>query len=119
LGHYYRHLFQTVKYINGQPKELFPYKEKYNYIKTLRAQLGNYEQALLLYNSISPLGEPWELDSSITDENLKLITKYNLLKNIPPDFTGSINPKDYYPNIFYESDNKRTPKRIELEKNYK
>ena len=118
LGHYYRHLFQTVKYINEQPTGLFTYKEKYDYIKTLRAQLGTHEQALLLYNSISPLGEPWELATTITDENHKLITKYNLLKNIPFGFTKGINPKDYYPNIFYEIDDTQTARRTELEKLY-
>ncbi|MFN0215874.1 MAG: putative phage abortive infection protein [Saprospiraceae bacterium] len=118
LGHYYRHLFQTVKYINEQPKTLFTYKEKYDYIKILRAQLGTHEQALLLYNSISPLGEPWELDAKITKENQKLITKYNLLKNIPFGFTKEIDPKDYYPNIYYEIDDKEPTKRAELEKLY-
>jgi hypothetical protein len=118
LGHYYRHLFQTVKYINEQPKSLFTYMEKYDYIKILRAQLGTHEQALLLYNSISPLGQPWELDPKITDENKKLITKYNLLKNIPFGFTKEINPKDYYPDIYYETDDIKPTKRAELEKLY-
>lgn len=118
LGHYYRHLFQTVKYINEQPTILFTYKEKYEYIKILRAQLGTYEQALLLYNSISPLGEPWELATTITNENHKLITKYNLLKNIPFGFTKEIDPKDYYPNIFYENDQVISTRRKELENIY-
>ncbi len=114
LGHYYRHLFQSVNYINNQPSNLFSYKEKYDYIKTLRAQLGTHEQALLLYNCISPLGEPWKLSKLITDENRKLITKYNLLKNIPFGFTKEIDPKDYFPDIHYESDNILTNRRKEL-----
>lgn len=118
LGHYYRHLFQTVNYINEQPTDLFSYKEKSDYIKILRAQLGTHEQALLLYNSISPLGELWELGTAISDENYKLITKYNLVKNMPLGFTKEINPKDYYPNVFYEIDDTKTTRRIELEKIY-
>jgi hypothetical protein len=39
LGHYFRHMFQ--------PANLFSYKDKYNYIKTLRAQLSTHEQAIL------------------------------------------------------------------------
>lgn len=59
LGQYFRHLFQTVKYINE--KEILKKEEKYNYIKTLRAQLSTIEQYLLFYNSISFMGRPWEL----------------------------------------------------------
>jgi len=118
LGHYYRHLFQTVKYINEQPRNLFSFQEKYNYIKTLRAQLGTHEQALFLYNAISPLGEPWELCSDIKDENQKLITKYNFIKNIPLGFTREIDPKKYFPNVFYENDASSPVGRAALEKIY-
>ncbi|MBK6283686.1 MAG: hypothetical protein IPF54_14470 [Draconibacterium sp.] len=51
LGHYYRHLFQTAKYITEQ--DMLSDKEQYGYIKTLRAQLTNFEQLLLYYNSIA------------------------------------------------------------------
>lgn len=119
LGHYFRHLFQTVTYINGQPPTLFSYREKYDYIKTLRAQLSTHEQALFLYNSISPLGNPWELDSTITDNNQKLITKYNFVKNLPEGFTRAINPKTYFPDIFYEFDRTETANRKQLEQHYR
>ncbi|WP_172637555.1 putative phage abortive infection protein [Sediminibacterium salmoneum] len=117
LGHYFRHLFQTVTYINDQ-NGLLNYREKYDYIKTLRAQLSTHEQAIFLYNSISTLGEPWELSEQITDPDKKLITKYNFIKNIPIGFTRQIEPKDYFPDIFFETDNAPTPNRIELEKKY-
>ncbi len=84
----------------------------------MRAQLGTHEQALLLYNVISPLGEPWELAEDIRDDNKKLVTKYNMIKNIPLGFTREIDPKDYFPNVFYEIDDKRTTHRIDLEKKY-
>lgn len=118
LGHYFRHLFQTVTYINEQPTTLFSYWDKYAYIKTLRAQLSTHEQALFLYNSISPLGYPWELDPEIADENRKLITKYNLVKNLPEGFTRDINPKTYFPDIFFEFDKTKTENRKQLEKKY-
>lgn len=119
LGHYFRHLFQTVSYINKQPTDLLNYREKYYYIKTLRAQLGTYEQAIFFYNSISTIGEPWELSAKVTDEDNKLITKYNLIKNIPLGFTRDLDPKSFYPDVFYEFDNEPTTNRIELEKKYK
>lgn len=84
LGHYYRHLFQTVKYVVEQDDELLP--NKYEYLKTLRAQLSAHEQLLLYYNSISILGEPW-----IKNEYL---TEYRMIKNIPlPMANFGIEPK--------------------------
>lgn len=119
LGHYFRHLYQTVTYINEQPETLLNYSEKYYYIKTLRAQLGTYEQAVFLYNSISTIGEPWELSANIVEVNDKLITKYNFIKNIPVGFTRDIIPKTYYPDIYYETDERQPVGRIELIKKFK
>lgn len=75
LGHYFRHLFQTVAYVDQQDMS---FEEKYSYVKTLRAQLSNHEQALLLINSLSPLGDKWWTTG--------FIFKYRLVKNIPADF---------------------------------
>ncbi|MDO8709888.1 putative phage abortive infection protein, partial [Pseudomonas sp.] len=105
LGHYFRHLFQSYKYLNNHPD--LTDKEKYEYGKMYRAQLSTYEQALLLVNSISSLGMKWEL----TPENLpeskkstKLITKYNLIKNLPGKHLSGIRYATYYPQVSYESD---------------
>ena len=78
LGHYYRHLYQTVAYVDTQSLDI----EKYDYVKTIRAQLTNYEQALLLVNSLTPLGKQW------WDKGL--LKKYRMVQNIPQDF---FNPK--------------------------
>ncbi|MDJ1466961.1 putative phage abortive infection protein [Xanthocytophaga flava] len=97
LGHYYRHLFQVVKYIDNQ--QLLSDTEKYHYIKVLRAQLSTQEQALLLYNSLSNMGSPWKVNEN---READLITTYHLIKNIPAKYTGVINPKEYYPDVDYE-----------------
>lgn len=81
LGHYYRHLYQTIKYIDT--RSFLSETEKYDYAKTLRAQLSNYEQALLLVNSLTPLGQNW-----IRNGYLK---KYKFVKNIPVDVFTVIN----------------------------
>ena len=73
LGHYYRHLFQTVKLITSNTENLV--NNGKDYLRTLRAQLSNHEQLLLFYNSISPLGYPW-----IKNE---YFTKFKMIKNIP------------------------------------
>lgn len=74
LGHYYRHLYQMVTYIDEFPS-LWVF-ERYDYAKNVRAQFSNHELALFLANSYSPLGKEW-IDSG-------LINKYELVKNLPP-----------------------------------
>jgi len=59
LGHYFRHLHQSYKYLNNHPD--LTEKEKYEYGKLYRAQLSTDEQILLFVNSISSLGMNWEL----------------------------------------------------------
>lgn len=144
LGHYFRHLFQTVNYINVQKK--LSYTKKYFFIKTLRAQLSTYEQIIFYYNSVSPLGNAWELsiyNKSFSENvlngykkirkipiignalkkyvdyqniNKKLITKYNFIKNIPSGMC-CVEPRDLYKNVEYEGESKSEEKR-EMEKYY-
>ena len=73
LEHYYRHLFQTVKFVADQDDNTV--KEKYEYLKILRAQLSGHEQLMLYYNSLTTLGKPWL-------EN-KYFTEYRMIKNLP------------------------------------
>ena len=84
----------------------------------LRSQLSNQEQALLFFNSLSDIGKPWGVDIKSVDLNNQLITKYNLVKNIPIGYTKNIEIKDYYPNVHYEGDTIKTETRIKLERNY-
>lgn len=113
LGHYYRHFFQSIKFVNAE--RVLNFDEKYFYVKTFRAQLSTYEQALLLVNSLSFLGMIWELvpefkASKISWINRKrmknglLITKYNLIKNLPGEEMAGINYKRFYPEVEYEID---------------
>ena len=105
LGHYYRHLFQSVKYINEN--KILSFSEKYNYIKILRAQLSTPEQYLLFFNSISIAGRAWEFDQ-ISDNlyenvNCYFISKFNLIKNIPDTFIlNAIQIRYYYPLVHFE-----------------
>ncbi|MFB5946396.1 putative phage abortive infection protein [Albibacterium profundi] len=103
LSHYFRHLFQTIRFVDSQSENLFTYQEKYDYIKILRAQLSNQEQAFLFYNSLSDLGGPWEKSNTL-EAHQGLITKYNLISNIPTGFTYGINVKEFYPNVKYDGD---------------
>lgn len=107
LGHYFRHLFQSYKYLNYH--EDLTDDEKYFYGKTLRAQLSTYEQALIFINSISSLGRKWEftpefelLKLNENKENCKLITRYNLMKNLPGRHFFGLYYRTFYPKVKYE-----------------
>lgn len=76
LAHYYRHLFQTVKFIVKQNEDFITYSEKRNYLRILRAQLSNHEQAMLFYNWKSGFGDSWE------NETNKFFTDYRMIHNI-------------------------------------
>jgi hypothetical protein len=99
LGHYIRHLFQTVKFVDDYDSTLINLESKYNYISNLRAQLSAHEQVLLFYNAISVMGKPWlELAG---DNNENYIERYCMLKSIP------LNAADFYkkPSEMFKSKN--------------
>lgn len=97
LGHYYRHLYQTVGMVAHN--SYLDYNQKRTYLKQLRAQLSEFEQVLLFYNWLSGqkggyYGAYWE-ERNIKDENGKLIvekdrengknyyfTDYRMIKNV-------------------------------------
>jgi len=119
LGHYYRHLYETIKYINNQPTQRLSYEAKYQYIKFLRAQLSTQEQLLLLWHSLSDIGKNWEKKWAQVDIDQALITKYNLIKNIPQGFSKHINNiRDYYPFVQFEGDDKYPEGRRKIETKY-
>ncbi len=92
LGHYFRHLFQAVKFVD-KATFLNP-DQKYEYVKTLRAQLTQHELAIFFLNSLS-IGQEWEKN--------KYIITYKMVKNLPKNFIADdINPKDYYKGFKFE-----------------
>ena len=88
LGHYYRHLFQMVKYVSSLDDSLFDEETKAGYVKLLRAQMSDYEQILLYYNSLSEQGTAWNIKHGDNfPEETGYISRYSLIKNWPPNFT--------------------------------
>ena len=98
IGNYFRLLYQAVVFVDNQ--SILSYKEKYKYVKMLRGQMSNMEEIILFYNSLCDLGLAWEYNV-IDNKSPELITKYNLIKNIPSNFT-KISFDKFYPNINYE-----------------
>lgn len=95
LGHYFRHLFQTVKFVIEQDEKIVP--NKYEYIKTLRAQLSTHEQLLIYYNSLSILGQPWN------EQNI--LTEYRFIKNIPLPYADFYKlPKEVFGELNYKGE---------------
>jgi len=125
LGHYFRHFFQTVTYINSS--NLLNYKEKYENVKLLRGQLSTYEQLVIFLNSISVLGRVWELEKSMSpnkaiEYDRQLITKYNLIKNISNDtIINGVLASDYYPLVAFEGNfhSESKKKRVLLKSSYR
>lgn len=106
IGNYFRLLYQAVSYVDNQ--QFLSYQEKYNYVKILRGQMSNMEEVVLFYNSLCDLGLAWEYEESGKD----LITKYNLIKNIPANLT-KISFERFYPYVYYEYLNEKPTDRKE------
>ena len=106
LGHYYRNIYQTVKYVDDQTF-LTP-EQKYEYVTHFRAQMSVYEQSVFFFNSLSDLGATWEFNQYSKEYptnpkkifNKLLITKYDLVRNTllnSGEIASGINIADYYP----------------------
>ena len=85
LGHYFRHLFQTVKFVDRVT--FLNTEQKREYVKMLRAQMSDYEQEIFFFNSLS-IGREWLQE--------KYIDNYELTKNLPERIIG-IDPDVYFP----------------------
>ncbi len=97
VGHYYRHLYQAVKYVNDQDHPLFTDTLKYSYVKMLRAQLSNFEQVLFYYNAVSQLGKKW-----ITKNYIR---EYKMIINLPLSFADfGITPAEKFKKEMEEID---------------
>ncbi|WP_422319259.1 putative phage abortive infection protein [Prosthecobacter sp.] len=94
LGHYYRHLYQMMKFVHSYPDE----DRRRSYAALVRAQLSNHEQALLCLNSISKIGSAWSGEDGF-------LQKYSMIKNIPECFFDSeteIDMEQLFPKMGFE-----------------
>ena len=71
-----------IRYVDQQTLNI----DKYEYVKTIRAQLSTHEQALLLVNSLTPIGQNWWKED--------LIVRYRLVQNVPREFFDSATEVD-------------------------
>ncbi|MDX2189377.1 MAG: putative phage abortive infection protein [Bacteroidota bacterium] len=94
LGHYFRHLYQTVKFVDNcniifNSNQTENQNIKYNYVKTLRAQLSGFEQAILFFDCFGIAGKAWIKDG--------YFEKYCFIKHLPRHLINfGINPELYF-----------------------
>jgi hypothetical protein len=122
LGHYFRNIYQMVKYVESK-HFLTPY-QKYEYVTHFRAQMSVYEQAVFFFNSFSELGDVWEwkvYNKEVPEQTKKkkekvvqkekkelynklLITKYDFVRNTLNNLgvIAGVNIKAFYPLINLE-----------------
>lgn len=81
LGHYYRNLFEIVRFIVSKIDSGIDKKEAMQYLKLLRKQMSNHEQLLLYYNGVSGVGEKWIKDPANCDANYFI--DYQMIHNVP------------------------------------
>lgn len=95
ISHYFRNLFAAYKFIDASD---LSEREKKDLGKVLRAKLSNYEQALLILNIMSNLGEPWKAT--------ELLDFYEPIKNVPRNFFSfdeqHFDLKTEFPDIEFE-----------------
>lgn len=111
LGHYFRHLYQSYKFLDSS--DFLSDAQKKHYGKMFRAQLSTYEQALLFINSLSWQGMKWGIMAEVVNSSKAgdvdarrsdYIARYELIKNLPGAHMSGIKYKRYYPSIAFESD---------------
>ncbi|MEL3921995.1 putative phage abortive infection protein [Aeromonas enteropelogenes] len=85
LAHYFRNLYQVLKFIDDS--SILNGYEKKKYSNMIRAQVSKYELVLLFYNCLSPLG---------FDKFKPLLEKYEFFEHLPSDVNIPIMFVGYY-----------------------
>lgn len=75
LGNYQRCLFSAYRHIQKSP---FRKSEKYDFGKIIRTQMTTNEQALLVINALSSLGNEWIAKNTINE--------FQIIKNLPKTY---------------------------------
>ena len=107
LSHYFRHIYQMIKYIDQS--NLLNDNDKQDYVKTIRAQLSIYEQAIFCLNIMTNTGKKWDDMQEADGVNKELwnyVEKYKIIKNLPTTFFDpqtELDIKNAFPKVVFES----------------
>lgn len=94
LSVYFRNMYNTIKLIDSS--DILSENEKTTYVKILRAQMCNAELYVLFFNLLSRFGRKWIENS--------YVERYELIQNLPSRYCDGYNPKDYFPKIAFEGE---------------
>lgn len=106
LGQYFRNAFHTVQLIHNS--NYLDAEEKRSLVRVFRGQISSSEQYLILLNCLSIFGRIWEFEDvknggAAVSEADQLITRYDLIRNIPADGRFSLfKCSDFYPFVDFE-----------------
>lgn len=106
ISPFFKTFYQAISFIDSISSKELSYPDKYKYVKMFRALLNTQELSLFFYNSLSSFGASWEDHESDNNTPPSLISKYNLLKNIPEGYCAyGLEPEVFFPDICYEGHN--------------
>jgi hypothetical protein len=102
LGHFFRYIYNTIKYIEQEIKDPDPtiQKEKREfYINLIQSQLSNYQLIIMFYNCISKISYNTKTKTPVFRDKLN---DYEFFQNIPLNLF--INPRHqlFYPDTPYK-----------------
>jgi hypothetical protein len=95
LNHYFRHLFETSKFIENNAKK----SNIRTYVDILRAELSIHEQCFLALWGIVPEGKEWQQSD--------YIQRYDLIRDIPDGMIDEVNLSEIYPKVSFKWETKR------------
>lgn len=105
LSPFFKIYHQAVIYTDSMHE--LTYNEKYQYLKMFRGSMNTREQTLFFYNVISGFKQNWQRS------NVDLISKYNIIKNIPQGFSAfRYEPDTFFPEICYEGQDDTIEKKM-------
>lgn len=89
LGHFFRYIFNTIKYVEENWND---FESQSKYVNLIQAQLSNHQLAVMFYNCLSPV--------SYNKDNLPafkdLVEKFDLLQNLQPSLLMDPEHQKYY-----------------------
>lgn len=96
LGHYFRHLYHILKFVNNATE--IQEEDKFKYSSLTRALLSSYELTLLFYNGLGEYGENYFKP---------LIEKFSFLKNLDTGLLKEISHVYEYDELAFASSEQR------------
>jgi len=96
LGHLFRYIFYTMKFVLKSWDDLNTQKE---YIKLIPAQLSNYQLAVMFYSGISPVSK----NTKGEYEFKEIADTFGIFQNIEPTYLLDKSHFEFYPNTTFKN----------------